>query len=237
MTDQTPVSPAVLNQLKQASSATLTSVLNGLGLWNTFMQDVHPLKPGMKMAGPAFTMRYIPSREDIDRVPIDNLTDIQRVGIERIAPGDVMVIDARGDTRAGTMGNILATRIQQRGGVGVVTDGAYRDSPAVADVGIAAYARSRNAHTNKTIHHPVDIQQPVGCGGVAVFPGDILVGDDEGIVVVPRHLAGTVAERAVAQEEKEAFILWKIQQGASIIGVYPPDEKTMAEYDQWRKSR
>ncbi|MBM3263454.1 MAG: ribonuclease activity regulator RraA [candidate division Zixibacteria bacterium] len=234
MTDLSPVSQDTLDLLTRSSSATLTSVLNGFGLWNTFMHNVHPLKPGMRMAGPAFTMRYIPSREDIDHVPMDNLTDIQRIGIERIESGEVLVIDARGDTRAGVMGNILATRIERRGAVGVVTDGCYRDSPGIAEVGIAAYARDMNAHTNKTVHHPIDIQQPIGCGGVAVFPGDIVVGDGEGIVVVPSHLAEKVAEKAAAQEEKEEFILWKIQQGASIIGVYPPDEKTLAEYEQWR---
>ena len=198
------------------------------------MHDVPPLKPSMKMAGPAFTMRYIPAREDLTRVPLDNLTDIQRIGIEQIKEGEVLVIDARGDTSAGTMGDILATRIFMRGVVGVVTDGAYRDSPGIAETGLAAYARGMNAHTNKTIHHPVDIQQPIACGGVSVFPGDIIVGDSEGVVVIPRHLAEDVAEKAVAQEEKEAFIIQKIQQGASILGVYPPDEKTLAEYEAWK---
>jgi regulator of RNase E activity RraA len=237
MADVPPVSQDVLNKLMEASSATLTSVLNGLGLWNVFMHDVKPLKPGMKMAGPAFTMRYIPAREDLDRGPVDNLKDIQRIGIEQIGPGEVLVIDARGDTRAGTMGDILATRIHQRGAVGIVTDGAYRDSPGIAEIGIAAYARGMNAHTNKTIHHPLDLQQPIACGGVAVYPGDIVVGDGEGVVVVPRHLAEKVAEKAAAQEDRERFILWKIRQGASIIGVYPPSEQTLAEYEAWKKER
>ena len=234
MPDQSSISQAVIEALLIPSTATLTAVLSGYGLWNTFMHDVPPLKPGMKMAGPAFTMRYIPAREDLTRVPLDNLTDIQRIGIEQIKEGEVLVIDARGDTSAGTMGDILATRIFMRGVVGVVTDGAYRDSPGIAETGLAAYARGMNAHTNKTIHHPVDIQQPIACGGVSVFPGDIIVGDSEGVVVIPRHLAEDVAEKAVAQEEKEAFIIQKIQQGASILGVYPPDEKTLAENEAWK---
>ena len=122
-----------------------------------------------------------------------------------------------------------------RGAVGVVTDGAYRDSAGIADTGLAAYARGMNAHTNKTIHYPLDIQKPIACGGVAVFPGDLIVGDSEGVVVIPRHLAEDVAEKAAAQEEKEAFIIRKIRQGASIIGVYPADEKTLAEYEEWKK--
>ena len=231
------VKPDVLEKLKAPSTATLTSVLRNHGLTNTFMHDVAPLKAGMKMAGPAFTLRYIPAREDLNNVPMDNLTDVQRVGIEQIQPGQVFVIDARGDTRAGTMGSILAARIQVRGGVGIVTDGAYRDSPTIAELGMGAYARAMNAHTNKTVHYPSEIQVPIACGGVAVFPGDIIVGDDEGIVVIPPHLAAEVAEEAAAMEEKEEFILDKIRGGASIVGTYPADEETMAEYLKWKNRR
>jgi regulator of RNase E activity RraA len=231
------ISQDVLDKLLIPSTATLTAQLSRLGLWNTFMHDVRPLKLDMKMAGPAFTMRYIPAREDLDRIPMDNLTDVQRVGIEQIGAGEILVIDAREDTHAGTMGNILATRIHCRGAAGIVTDGAYRDSPAIAGIGIPAYARAMNANTNKTIHHPIDIQLPVACGGVSVYPGDIIVGDDEGVVVVPREYAVEVAEQGVEQEQKEAFILHKIEQGASIIGTYPADEKTLAEFEEWKKSR
>ena len=235
MPDQSSISKDVIEALLIPSTATITAVLSGHGLRNTFMHDVAPLKPGMKMAGSAFTMRYIPAREDLTQVAMDNLTDIQRIGIEQIETGEVLVIDARGETRAAVMGDILAIRIYMRGAVGVVTDGAYRDSPGIADTGLAAYARGMNAHTNKTIHYPLDIQKPIACGGVAVFPGDLIVGDSEGVVVIPRHLAEDVAEKAAAQEEKEAFIIRKIQQGASIIGVYPADEKTLAEYEEWKK--
>ena len=238
MSNPEPISQNVIDQLLIPSTATLTSVLNKHGFWNTFMRGVSPLKPGMKMAGPAFTLRYIPAREDLDRGgSTDNLTDVQRVAIEQIGPGDVFVIDARGDTSAGTMGSILATRIHVRGAVGVVTDGAYRDSPVIAEIGMAAFAGAMNARTNKTVHHPIDMQQPIACGGVSVFPGDIIVGDGEGVVVIPRHLAVKVAEAAVAQEEKEDFIMEKILNGASIVGTYPADEKTLAEFEAWRKNR
>jgi regulator of RNase E activity RraA len=237
MPDDITVSQETLDQLKVPSTATLTSILNKHGLWNTFMYGVTPLAPGMKMAGPAYTMRYIPAREDIDRIPVDNLVDIQRVAIEQIDNGDVFVIDARGDDSAGTMGSILATRLHVRGAAGIVTDGAYRDSPIIAELGISAYAKSMNARTNKSIHSPVDLQLPIGCGGVAVYPGDIIVGDSEGVIVVPREIATQVAEESAGMELKEDFITEKILGGASIVGTYPPDENTLAEFEEWKKNR
>ena len=238
MTDTIDISQHTLHALRIPSTATLTSVLNKKGLWNTFMHGVQPLKPGMKMVGLAFTMRYIPAREDLDRGgSVDNRTDIQRLGIEQIQPGEVLVIDARGQTAAGTLGSILATRLHLRGAAGIVSDGSYRDSPTIAEIGIPAYAAAMNARTNKTLHHPIDIQQPIACGGVAVFPGDILVGDAEGVVVIPRHLAAEAAAEAAAQEEREDFIMEKIQGGASIVDTYPPNAATLAEFEEWQKQR
>ena len=231
------ISRETLDLLLIPSTATLTSVLRQHGITRSFMHGVAPLRPNMKMAGPAFTLRYLPMREDLDPGTVDNLKDIQRVGIEQISEGEVFVVDARGDTRAGTMGSILATRLHCRGAVGIVTDGAYRDSPVIAELGIAAYAAAMNAHTNKTIHHPSEIQVPIACGDVAVYPGDIIVGDEEGVVVVPVHLAEQVAQTAAEMEEKEVFITEKIQAGASIVGVYPPDKKTLAEFEEWKKKR
>ena len=225
------------DKLKMASTATLTSVLRNKGLHNTFMHNVVPLQSDARMVGRAFTLRYIPAREDLDEVPLDNLKDVQRIGIEQIGAGDVLVIDARGDTRAGTMGSILAARIQVRGCTGVVTDGAYRDSPTIAASGLPAYAAAMNAHTNKTVHHPSEIQVPIACGGVAVFPGDLIVGDQEGVVVIPAHLAAAVAAEAEEMEQKERFIMEKIRSGASIVGTYPPDEATLAEYRAWKEAK
>lgn len=225
------------DKLRTASTATLTSVLRNKGLHNTFMHEVAPLKSDMKMVGRAFTLRYIPAREDLDEVPLDNLKDVQRIGIERIDEGEVLVIDARGDTRAGTMGSILAARIQMRGCTGIVTDGAYRDSPTIAASGLPAYAAAMNAHTNKTVHHPSEIQVPIACGGVAIYPGDLIVGDEEGVVVIPPHLAEEVAVEAEEMELKERFILEKIRRGASIVGNYPPNESTLAEYRVWKEAR
>lgn len=237
MNDAISISEKTWQLLATPSTATLTTVLSKQGLWNTFMTGVKPLTSGRRMIGQAFTLRYIPSREDIDyNLVFDNQTDPQRIAIEQVGPRDVLVIDARGDERAGTMGNILATRMVARGAVGVVTDGCFRDSPAIAAMDISAYARSPHAATNKTIHHPADVQLPVGCGGVAVYPGDILVGDDEGVVVIPRKLAAEVALEAAQQEHRENFILEKIRAGAPLLGTYPAGEETRQEYEEYCKT-
>ncbi len=237
MDEMTQVTQETLDRLRVPSTATLTSVLKGHGLGNTFLHEVAPLRPETSLAGRAFTLRYIPAREDLVDVPMDNLTDKQRVGIEQMQPGDVLVIDARGDTRAGTMGSILAARMARLGAAGVVTDGAYRDSPAIAASGFPAYARDMNAHTNKTIHYPSEIQVPVACGGVAVFPGDVVVGDGEGVVVIPAHLADEVADAAERQELQEQFVTGKIRGGAPLHGTYPLDEERLREFEEWRRNR
>ena len=231
--DSTDISK-VCERLKLASTATLTSVLRSQGITRSFMHGVVPLASNMRMAGPAYTLRYIPSREDLDEEPVDNLKDVQRIGIEQFIEGSVFVIDARGDTRAGTMGSILAKRLQVKGAAGIVTDGAYRDSPAIISSGLPSFAAGMNAHTNKTIHFPSEIQVPVACGEVAVLPGDIIVGDSEGVVVVPSKLAQETAKRAIEMERKEEFIYQKISSGSSIVGTYPPNEKTLEEYENWK---
>ena len=228
------ISNEIVRQLLIPSTATLTTALKQFGFSRSYMHGVAPLRPDMKMAGPAFTLRYIPAREDLNAGEVDNLKDVQRVGIEKIRNGEVFVIDARRDTRAGTMGDILATRLFKRGAAGVVTDGAFRDSPSIADIGLPAFAAAMNAHSNKTVHHPSEIQVPIACGEVAVLPGDIIVGDAEGVVVVPAQIAEEVAQVAVEAEARETFLLKKIQSGASIVGTYPPDESTLTEYEAWK---
>ena len=219
-----------------ASTATIATVLAKRGLWNQFVTGAVPLAPRLRMVGQAFTLRYIPARADKDHnLVFDNSKDPQRLAIEQVGPGDVLVIDARGNENAGTMGNILATRMVARGAVGIVTDGCFRDSPAIAAMEIASYARSAHAATNKTVHHPADIQLPVGCGGVAVYPGDIMVGDAEGVIVVPRDMADEVALEAARQEHREDFILEKIASGSPLLGTYPADDQTLAEYEQYCK--
>jgi regulator of RNase E activity RraA len=231
-----PLPAEVFEMLRIPSTATLTGSLARHGLRNTFLTGLRPLAPNLRLVGQAFTLRYLPAREDLDHATsTDNLTDPQRIAVETVGPGDVLVIDARNEVRAGTLGAILAARMQQRGAAGVVSDGAFRDSPEIAASGWPAYARAAHGAANKTIHHPTDFQLPIACAGVAVFPGDVIVGDNEGVVVIPRHLAAEVAAEAVAQERREVFIMEKIRGGASIVGVYPPDARTLAEYEEWSK--
>jgi len=235
-----PLPAGVVERLAQVSTATLTSVLLKLGLRNTFMTDVRPLVPGTRLVGQAYTLRYIPMREDLDADALDgrfdNTTNPQRIGVERVGSGDVMVIDARGEIRAGTIGNILVTRMKRRGAAGLVTDGAFRDANGISAVGLPAYCRGTHGATNVTLHHPVDVQLPIACGGVAVFPGDALVGDGDGVIVIPRHLAEEAATRALEQERRERFLLGKVQGGAGILGVYPPNAETLAEYERSKQS-
>jgi regulator of RNase E activity RraA len=236
MSGDTRVSSEVLAMLCKVSTGTLSGLLNRKGYRQLFMQDVVPLRPDLRLAGQAVTLRYIPAREDLEQIgEFDNLTNKQRVAVELVGPGNVLVIDARGDTGAGSLGNILVTRIKQRGAAGIVTDGAFRDTPGVRAVDLPTYSKGQHANISFTRHHPVDINVPIACGGVAVLPGDVIVGDGEGVIVIPRSLTEEIAVAAREQERKEAFILSKIERGSSIIGVYPPSEETLREYEAWKR--
>jgi regulator of RNase E activity RraA len=227
-----------MQALRQVSTASLTTQLLKRGLQNTFMQGVLPLRPDLRMVGYAFTLRYIPAREDLDRsTDYDNWTNPQRVAVESVGPDDVLVIDARGDLSAASLGHILMTRIMKRGAAGVVSDGAFRDSPSISGLNMPTYSSGMHGTTSFVAHHPMDMNLPIGCGGVAVFPGDVIVGDTEGVVVIPRHLAGEVARDTLEQDRFENWALARVQSGASIRGVYPPDEETRAEYEEWRASQ
>jgi regulator of RNase E activity RraA len=190
------------------------------------------------MVGYAFTLRYVPAREDIGfEVNYDNETNVQRLAVEAVGENDVLVIDARGDIRAASFGHILATRIMNRGAAGLVSDGGLRDTPAFRRLNLPSYVKVPHATTSSVIHHPVDMNVPVGCGGVLVMPGDVVVGDAEGVAIIPAQEAESVAHDAFDQERLEEFILEKVRAGASIKGVYPPDERTMAEYSKWRSQQ
>lgn len=234
----TTTEPDTLATLKRTSTATITSQLLLRGLRNTFIAGLTPLRPDLRMAGYAFTLRYVPSREDIGiEVHYDNETNVQRIAIESVGPEQVLVIDARGETRAASLGHILATRMMRRGAGGLVTDGALRDSYMFSRLDMPTYTAGAHATTSSVMHHPVDINVPIGCGGVLVMPGDVVVGDAEGVVVIPAQLAGEVARAALEQEQYEAFVLVRVQEGASIKGLYPGDERSRAEFEAWRAAR
>jgi regulator of RNase E activity RraA len=236
MTDVAAIDETVRQRLGEASTATLATQLFRLGLRNQFLNGLTPLNPeNCRFVGEAATLRYIPMREDLD--VLEGFRDPehpQRKAIETARAGTVLVIDARGDTRAASVGNILVTRLRVRGAVALVTDGAVRDAPEIAAQPFPVFAAGRSASTNLSVHHAVDLDVPVACAGVAVFPGDVLVGDEEGVIVIPRHLAGEIAGPAVEQEELERFLLRKIEEGASLPGTYPPNERTMEEFERWR---
>lgn len=224
------LSDAQREQLAQISTATLTSILIKRGIQRSFMLDVYPLAPHLHLAGTAFTLRYIPSRQDLTDRRYNNETNVQRIAMEAIEEGQVLVIDARGITDVGTMGDILATRIQQRGAAGIVTDGALRDTPALAEMNFPIFLGGAAAPPSHLVHHPVDINQPIGCGNVAVIPGDLIVGDGEGVVVVPQQMAAEVIAEAWEQEQLEAWVVTQVQAGNSIKGLYPPDDAAMARF-------
>ena len=225
-----PLSARDRERLARISTATLASALIKRGIRRCFMQGVYPLAPAQRMAGAAFTLRYIPSRQDLVDRRYDNETNIQRIAMESIGPGQVLVIDARGQVETGVMGDILATRIQHRGAVGIVTDGALRDTPALKGMDFPVYLGGAAAPPSHLAHHPVDINVPIGCGQVAVMPDDLIVGDGEGVVVIPQAMADAVIEEAWHQERLEAWIVAQVQAGHSIKGLYPPDEATLARF-------
>ena len=234
------MNPLTHQQLMTVSTATLCTALFKRGLRNQFLQDVRPLNPGLpNMVGPAFTLRYIPAREDLN--PITVFADRQhpqRQAVERCPPGAVLVMDSRKDARAASAGSILVSRLMVRGVAGVVTDGGFRDSPEISRLAIPAYHQRPSAPTNLTLHQALDIDVPIGCGDVAVWPGDILVGDAEGVIVIPAAIADEIAAEAVEMTAFEDFVTEKVLEGRSILGLYPPtEEQSRTDFAAWRAAR
>ena len=234
----TALKPEIRAQLAMVSTATLTTALFKRGLRNTFIQNVRPLNPdGASMVGEAYTLRYIPSREDLDTLDVfQDPEHPQRKAVESCPPGHVLVIDSRKDARAASAGSILVTRMMKRGCAGIVTDGGFRDSPTIAKLAIAAYHQRPAAPTNLTLHRAVDLNVPIGCGDVPVFPGDIVVGDREGVVVIPSHMVADVAQEASEMTVYEDFVEDEVRNGASIVGLYPATrEASQQRFAHWRE--
>ncbi|KXF75632.1 hypothetical protein ATN84_16710 [Paramesorhizobium deserti] len=231
------MNPDTHAKLMTVSTATLCTALFKRGLRNQFIQDVRPVKPkGRNMVGPAFTLRYIPAREDLNQLEVfRNPEHPQRAGVEQCPPGAVLVMDSRKDARAASAGGILLTRLMVRGVAGVVTDGGFRDSPEIAEMAMPAYHTRQSAPTNLTLHQAIDLNVPIGCGDVPVFPGDIVVGDDEGVIVLPAHLADEIADEAVEMTAYEDFVMEEVAKGRSIIGLYPATkEESKQDFAKWR---
>ncbi|MDA8445008.1 ribonuclease activity regulator RraA [Paracidovorax valerianellae] len=235
-----PLNPATRELLAHVSTATLCTALFKKGLRNQFLQNVHPLRGGRaNMVGEAFTLRYIPAREDLNTIAVfQNPDHPQRKAVEDCPPGAVLVIDSRKDARAASAGSILASRLMKRGVAGLVTDGGFRDTPEIAALEMPAYHQRPSAPTNLTLHQAIDINVPIGCGDVAVFPGDVLVGDGEGVIVIPAHMADEIAAEATEMTAFEDFVTEKVLEGRSIIGLYPPtDPATHGDFAAWRTAK
>lgn len=227
-------------KLKTVSTATIATCLFKRGLKNQFIQDVKPLKLNKPtMVGEAYTLRYIPAREDLN--PIEIFRDpkhLQRIAVEECPEGAVLVIDSRKDARAASAGSILATRLMVRGAAGLVTDGGFRDSAEIAELDLPSYHNRPSAPTNLTLHQAIAINEPIGCGDVAVFPGDILVGDDDGVMVIPANIADEVADECVHMTLYEEFVMEQVNNGHAVIGLYPlVDENIKKEFEVWKNMK
>ncbi|MEP6342614.1 MAG: ribonuclease activity regulator RraA [Maricaulaceae bacterium] len=229
------MTPESKDILRQTSTASIATMLFKRGLRNQYVQGVSRLNPSSpRMVGPAYTLRYIPAREDLN--PITVFRDPkhpQRVAVEEIPEGHVLVMDCHQDASAASAGSILATRLEIRGCAGIVTDGGLRDADEIARLKMPSFCTKPSAPTNLTKHQALDLNVPIGCGGVAIFPGDIAVGDGDGVVIIPAALADEIAQNAKGMEKFEAWVVDQVKSGRSIIGLYPPNEATLAEFDAY----
>jgi regulator of RNase E activity RraA len=226
-------------KLKTVSTATLATALFKRGLRNQMIQDVRPLNPGSaSMVGEAYTLRYMPAREDLNPISVfQDRGHPQRKAVEECPEGAVFVIDSRRDARAASAGSILVSRLMKRGVAGIVTDGGFRDSADIARLAIPAFHNRPSAPTNLTLHQAIDINVPIGCGDAPVFPGDVVVGDSDGVIVIPAHLADEIADEAVEMTAFEDFVTEQVMEGRSILGLYPAtEERTRTDFVAWRKA-
>ena len=227
------------DKLKTVSTATAATAMFKRGFRNQFIQNVHPLSPSQPvLLGPAFTLRYIPAREDLNKLEVfRDRGHPQRKAVEDCPPEAVMVMDSRKDARAASAGAILVTRLMKRGVAGVVTDGGFRDSAEIAALGIPAYHQRPSAPTNLTLHQAIDINVPIGCGDAPVFPGDTILGDSDGVIVIPAHLVDEIADEAFEMTAYEDFVTQQVRAGKGIFGLYPPtNEQSLVDFAAWRKA-
>lgn len=233
------LTPETRDKLKTVSTATLSTALFKRGFRNQMIQDVQPLDAAKPtMVGEAFTLRYIPAREDLNPITVfQDRAHPQRKAVEDCPPGAVFVIDSRKDPRAASAGSILVTRLMKRGVAGIVTDGGFRDAAEIAKLEIPSFHNRPSAPTNLTCHQALDINVPIGCGDAPVWPGDVVVGDSDGVVVIPAALADEIAAEAIEMTAFEDFVTEKVHEGRSILGLYPAtDAQTQVDFDAWRKA-
>jgi len=231
--------PKTREALLQVWTSTLTGLLNRRGLRSMFMQDVWPIRPEIpRMVGIAFTMRFIPSREDKDGPVARGRINIQSQAMETCPPGHVLVVDSRGDARAASAGDLYVGRLKARGCAGIVTDGGLRDTEGIFKTGLPAYHRRAASPPSPIVHHACDLNLPIGCGGVAVYPDDIVVGDCDGVVVIPPDIVDEVAQEALATTLYEEFAEEEVARGRALPGLFPvADEMAKRDFEAWKKGR
>ncbi|NTH16778.1 ribonuclease activity regulator RraA [Agrobacterium rhizogenes] len=233
------VPASVIERLKNCSSGSLTTELFKKGLRQCFLVGLKPMNSNAAIfAGEAFTLRMIPAREDLDTIetlkPYPNPHNLQWEAVENIGKGQVLVIDSRNDPRAASAGAMLPTRMKMRGAAAIVTDGSFRDGQELAKLEFPAYGQMVVASTRLSYHRVADLQVPIACAGVAVYPGDILVGDGDGITVIPRHLAAEMADLCERRDELEKYLSYRVGAGEPLYGVYPPTDATRADFAAWK---
>src|SRR5512143_833261 len=229
------LAPAVVDKLSRITTATITTLLLKQGLRNVWMRGTRPLSPGQpRIVGPAFTLRFVPAREDLATPASWSNPISTRAAIEAMPPGCVAVVDAMGVTDAGIFGDILCARMQKRGVAALVTDGVLRDVAGVRATGLPVWCQGAAAPPSVAGLTFVAWDQPIGCGGVAVFPNDVVVVDDDGAVLIPAAELDRVVAEAPEQERLEAWIMSEVDAGASLPGLYPPNAENRARYEKTR---
>lgn len=223
-------------QLRSVSTATLTSQLLARGITSTYLAGLGSTRPDLRLVGYARTLRYVPLREDL-KTQLTKGLNAQKAAIDSLSPDDVLVIEARNSVGAGTCGDILALRALRRGAAGIVTDGCLRDTPAFGSLELPVYYRASHAAPLGRVHLPLESDVPIACAEVLVLPGDVIVGDAEGVMVVPAALAVEVAAAAYEQEIQERFIAEQVDAGESIDGLYPPTGEWLEKYEAWRATQ
>lgn len=228
----------IIDALKPVSTATITTVLIKHGLRRVWIRGTRPIRPGQpRIVGRAFTLRFIPAREDLATPSSWSSPRSTRAAIEEAAPGSVVVAGAMGVTDAGIFGDILCERMKQRGMAGLVTDGVVRDMAGVLRTGLPVWCQGAAAPPSVSSLTFVNWQEPIGCGGVAVYPDDIVVVDDDGAVLIPAALVEDVVRAAPEQERMETWILDEVSNGAKLPGLYPPNEENIKRYKDWASGR
>lgn len=230
-TDDSRLSPELLAKLRAAPVAGLSAILRKRGLNNVCIDGVHALRPGTKMVGTAKTLRFVPNREDLFRSHGGGY-NAQKRAFDTVGAGEVIVIEARGERGSGTLGDVLALRAEARGAAGIVTDGGVRDSAAVAGIGIPVFGQGGHPAVLGRKHVPWESDIAVACGGATVLPGDVIVGDDDGVIVIPADMAEEVVDAALLQETEDAWIAEQVSAGHPVDGLFPMNAEWRARYEE-----